>query len=153
MVTPIGRYTRSSFASYAAGAQEFGELKVNVCSSAGIALGSFAPGSKAHSSLPVLTSKPRITPDVSRVEKLSVTEPAITIVLSVIIGGEVGSYRPGVVSGILVCRFRMPLLPKVSHSLPVSALMANSRPSLTGSMMRRGQSATTSGLALSARAS
>lgn len=75
-------------------------------------------------SLPLLTSKPRITPDVSRVEKLSVTEPAMTIVLSVIIGGDVGSYSPGVVSGILVCRFRTPLLAKVSHSLPVSAFTA-----------------------------
>ena len=35
----------------------------------------------------------------------------------------------------------------------VSALIANRRPSFTGSIMRRGQSAMTSGLALSARAS
>ncbi len=46
------------------------------------------------------------------------------MVLPVMIGGEVGSYRPGVVSGMLVCRFRIPLLAKVSHSCPVSALIA-----------------------------
>ena len=118
-----------------------------------MAFGSFAPGSKAHSSLPVFTSKPRITPDGSRVEKLSVTAPAITMVLSVMIGGEVGSYMPGVVTGMLVCRLRIPLLAKVSHSLPLSAFTANRRPSFTGRIMRRGQSATTSAGALSAFAS
>ena len=96
---------------------------------------------KSPQQLPGVDIKPRITPDVSRVEKLSVTEPAITMVLSVIIGGEVGSYRPGLVSGILLCRLSTPLLAKVSHSLPFSALIAISRPSLTGRMIRRGQSA------------
>ena len=101
----------------------------------------------------MLTSKPRITPDGSRVEKLSVTAPAMIMVVSVTIGGDVGSYIPGVVTGMLVCRLRIPLLAKDSHSWPLSALMANRRPSLTGRIIRRGQLATTSAGALSAFAS
>jgi len=40
-----------------------------------------------------------MTPDGSRVEKLSSTAPATMITLLVTIDGEVGSYMPAVVTG------------------------------------------------------
>lgn len=95
-----------------------------MCLLDGIAFGFFALGLKAHSSFLVLTLKLRITPDVLRVEKLLVTEPAITMVLLVIIGGEVGLYRLGLVFGILLCRLSTLLLAKVLHSLLFLALIA-----------------------------
>ena len=44
--------------------------------------------------------------------ELSVTAPAMIMVVSGTIGGDVGSYIPGVVTGMLVCRLRITLLAK-----------------------------------------
>ncbi len=110
--SPIGRWSQIQFRIARRQApEEFGELKVKA-----MLIGwnrvpdrAFAPD-QAHIGLPLLTSKPRITPDVSRVEVIRDQFQHNDNRLSVIIGGDVGSYSPGVVSGILVCEFRTPLL-------------------------------------------
>jgi hypothetical protein len=93
-----------------------------------------------------------MTPEVSRVEKLSVTEPAITMVLSVMIGGEVGLIQTRGGVRHVGLQVQDTFVGKGFAQLARFGVDANRRPSFTG-ITRRGQSAMTSGLALSARAS
>lgn len=109
-----------------------------MCSLDGIVFGFFVSGLKVYSSFSVLILKLWITLDVSWVEKLSVIELVITMVLSVIIGGEVGLYRFGLVFGILFCRLSTFLLVKVLYSLSFLALIVISRLLLIGRMIRCG---------------
>lgn len=88
-----------------------------MCSLDGIVFGFFVLGLKVYSSFLVLILKLWITLDVLWVEKLLVIELVIMMVLLVIIGGEVGLYRFGLVFGILFCRLSTFLLVKVLYSL------------------------------------
>ena len=67
----------------------FGVPRVYVCPSGGAVSTSGRPRSQAHSSRPLIGSKPRTTPEGSCVSTLSATQPPSTATPFAKVGGEV----------------------------------------------------------------
>ncbi|MNT85201.1 hypothetical protein D3C72_2253330 [compost metagenome] len=71
---------------------------------------------------------------------MSVTLAAITAIFCDTAGGEVGIRKPRLIIAMFLYRLTTPLLPKLLHDSPVSALTAIMVPSMVGARMRRGHS-------------